>query len=57
MLDYLADRIGRNRIIAGLHYPLDHAAGVNVADALFNMLNNALKCPQFVTLLTDAGNE
>jgi hypothetical protein len=57
MLDYLADRIGKNRIIAGLHYPLDHAAGVNGADALFNILNNAANAPQFVALLGAAGGE
>ena len=57
MLDYLADRIGKNRIIAGLHYPLDHAAGVNVADALFNMLNNAANAPRFVALLGAARAE
>ena len=57
MLDYLADRIGKNRIIAGLHYPLDHAAGVNAADTLFNILNNPVNAPQFVALLGAAGAE
>ena len=32
LLDDLADRIGWNRVIAGLHYPKDHAAGTAVAD-------------------------
>ena len=35
MLDYLAFRIGENRIIAGLHFPLDIDAGKAVAGALY----------------------
>src|SRR5262249_9164448 len=34
----LADRIGRNREIAGFHYRTDTDAGRNLADAIFNML-------------------
>jgi len=57
LLDYLADRIGQNRIIAGLHYPLDHAAGVSVANALFPMLNNAANDPLFAALVAAATAE
>jgi acid phosphatase (class A) len=39
LLDYLAHRIGENRIIAGIHYPIDITAGVAVANALFLLLN------------------
>jgi len=39
LLDYLAARIGENRVIAGLHYPIDITAGVKVANALFLLLN------------------
>ena len=38
LLDDLAERIGHNRIIAGLHYPKDHEAGLKAADAVFEML-------------------
>jgi PAP2 superfamily len=39
-LQVLSDRIARNREIAGLHYPSDTAAGVRLADDLFDVLNN-----------------
>ncbi|HWC04925.1 MAG TPA: hypothetical protein VHF87_19405 [Methylomirabilota bacterium] len=38
LLRDLAERVGQNRIIAGLHYPLDHEAGVKAADACYEML-------------------
>jgi membrane-associated phospholipid phosphatase len=34
----LANRVGQNRIIAGLHYPQDHAVGQAVADWCLNRL-------------------
>lgn len=38
LLDELADRVAMNRIIAGLHYPLDNEAGVMAADKVHEML-------------------
>ena len=38
LLDYLAQRLGENRIIAGLHFPLDITAGERVATACYPML-------------------
>ena len=54
MLDYLAFRIGENRIIAGLHFPSDIRAGNAVAVALYpKMLLGA----QFAQLVVDARGE
>lgn len=38
LLDDLANRIGENRVIAGLHFPKDHLVGKKVADWCFNRL-------------------
>jgi hypothetical protein len=38
-LDALADRIGRNREIAGVHYPSDTAAGVTLARGIATLLD------------------
>jgi hypothetical protein len=38
-LGALADRIGRNREIAGLHYPTDTAAGVTLAHGIAGLLD------------------
>jgi hypothetical protein len=38
-LRVLADRIGRNREIAGLHYRSDTIAGVTLAQSIFALLN------------------
>ena len=48
MLDYLADRIGENRVIAGLHFPLDIEMGNKVALACYPMM---LLGPQFAALV------
>lgn len=40
-LRVLADRIGRNREIAGLHYESDTAGGVALAQSVFDTLTNA----------------
>ena len=45
VLTKLADRIARNREIAGLHYPSDSAAGKNLASDLFTILNNESVMP------------
>ena len=43
MIDELADRIARNREIAGLHFESDSKAGENLAQSLFDVLSsNAL---------------
>jgi hypothetical protein len=39
LLRELAERVGQNRIIAGLHYQADHEAGVDAADACYEMLS------------------
>ena len=45
VLNRLADRIARNREIAGLHYPTDTAAGVDLASQLFAILNDETVMP------------
>ena len=52
MLDYLAFRIGQNRIIAGLHFPLDITAGDAVALACYPLMDRANT--QFRQLVADA---
>jgi len=47
----LADRIGRNREVAGVHFPSDTAAGKAIADAAFPMLQG---CAIFQTVLAAA---
>jgi acid phosphatase (class A) len=49
-----ADRIAKNREIAGLHYPSDSAAGKSLAEQYFKFL---LKNKEFQTLLKDAKTE
>jgi hypothetical protein len=45
VLTRLADRIARNREIAGLHYPSDTAAGVSLASSLFSILTDESVMP------------
>jgi membrane-associated phospholipid phosphatase len=45
VLTKLADRIARNREIAGLHYPSDSAAGSDLASKLFSILMNGSVMP------------
>jgi membrane-associated phospholipid phosphatase len=45
VLTRLADRIARNREIAGLHYPSDTAAGVDLASKLFAILTDESVMP------------
>jgi acid phosphatase (class A) len=50
----LADRIGRNREVAGVHFPSDTAAGRAIADAAFPMLQG---CAIYQTVLAMAQPE
>jgi acid phosphatase (class A) len=54
MLFHLSRRVALNRIIAGLHYPLDNEAGVVAAEKCFELLSEG---KQFKALLQDAQNE
>ena len=38
LLFKLAERVAENRVIAGLHYPLDNLAGFTAADSCFTLL-------------------
>src|SRR5262249_59122218 len=38
LLDELADRVAHNRIVAGIHYPLDNEAGKVAAEWCYNRL-------------------
>jgi hypothetical protein len=51
MLFQLSRRVAQNRIVAGLHYPLDNEAGVLAADECFKMLE---KGARFNELVRDA---
>jgi hypothetical protein len=51
MLFNLSRRVAENRVIAGLHYPLDNEAGVVAAEACFELLS---KGPLFDELVHDA---
>jgi hypothetical protein len=55
MLDKLARRIAQNRVIAGLHYPLDNEAGKAAAERCFTLLN--AQGSQFAKLLIEAQKE
>jgi hypothetical protein len=57
MLDALADRVADNRIIAGLHYPLDNEAGNVAAVGVLEMLTKKGTHPQFAALLKAAQEE
>jgi membrane-associated phospholipid phosphatase len=50
----LANRIGRNREVAGVHYPSDTLAGRQIAREAFPLL---LCCPIFHTVLCEARKE
>jgi acid phosphatase (class A) len=51
ILTALADRIGRNREVAGVHYPSDTLAGRQIAKKTFPMLK---ACPIFQQVLRTA---
>jgi acid phosphatase (class A) len=60
MLYALSKRVAENRIIAGLHYPLDNEAGVIAANLVVDMLQTddaTRRCPQFRGLLEEAKAE
>ncbi len=52
-LTALADRIGRNREVAGVHYPSDTLAGKQIACAAFDLLQ---QCPSY-KLVRDAARK
>jgi acid phosphatase (class A) len=54
LLDYLARRIGENRVIAGIHFNRDIDAGVDVATKCYSLMQNS---PIFNQLIVDARNE
>jgi acid phosphatase (class A) len=53
-LTALADRIGRNREVAGVHYPSDTAAGKRIAALAFQRLQT---CPIYQMVLATARAE
>jgi acid phosphatase (class A) len=69
MLFHLSRRVAQNRVIAGLHYPVDNEAGVAAAEACFALLTETEqteeqgtrvkkeKCPVFNRLLKAASAE
>jgi hypothetical protein len=62
LLFRLSKRIADNRIIAGLHYPLDNEAGVTAAELVFQMLTASDErgnphCPLFHALVEEARRE
>jgi hypothetical protein len=63
MLFHLSRRLAENRIIAGLHYPLDNQAGVLAANRCFatmlmaNNEQNKPVCPEFRRLVLEAQAE
>jgi hypothetical protein len=61
MLYKLADRIAENRIIAGLHYPLDNEAGVDAAKWVCKRLTREedvdRKCSLLLALIEEAKEE
>ena len=54
VLTALADRIGRNREVAGVHYPSDTLAGKQIAELAFPKLQ---ACPIYQTVLATARQE
>jgi membrane-associated phospholipid phosphatase len=56
-LKVLADRIARNREIAGLHYPSDTAAGVVLANQVLALLSGMPAASPYRTAVTNAVTE
>jgi hypothetical protein len=53
----LADRIGDNRVVAGIHFPIDIDAGKVVADECFDLLQGLKPGSEFQKLVTEATKE
>jgi len=56
-LDVLAERIGRNREYAGVHYPSDTDRSLALAKPVFDILNNEDLVPEFRNLVELARQE
>jgi hypothetical protein len=56
LLDYLVHRVGENRVIAGLHFPLDIAAGDAVGLACYPLMDKPVN-PEFQALVALAQSE
>jgi acid phosphatase (class A) len=58
LLGDLAERLGENRVIAGVHYPKDHVVGQGVAGWIYSSLLSALPATsKFQVLLSAAATE
>jgi hypothetical protein len=64
VLEKLADRIARNREIAGVHYEKDSKAGKSLAHGIFDMIKNESVMPhdpgqpsKFAAAIAAAGAE
>jgi hypothetical protein len=53
----LADRIARNREIAGLHYPSDTAAGIVLANQILPLLSGMAATSAYQTAIANAVTE
>jgi hypothetical protein len=53
-LQLLADRVGRNRVIAGLHFQIDIDVGANIGVQLHDLI---IQCPLYKTTRTAAKKE
>jgi hypothetical protein len=53
----LADRVGDNRVVAGIHFPIDIEAGNAVADECFDLLKGLKPGSNFQNLVTEAAKE
>jgi acid phosphatase (class A) len=56
-LEALGKRIGRNREYAGVHYPSDTETSWKLADAVFEVLTNPTRVPEFTKLVELAKQE
>ena len=57
LLFELSKRMADNRVVAGVHYPIDCEAGRVAADEIFALLSNPAKCPKFNRLMTKRAHD